>query len=342
MGAVSNPGWYPDPGGAQGMYRYWDGSQWSSTVSSTPGASASPPSAPASPGSTAGTPPAQPPTPDASAPSGATDSHAAYYGGTPLLTRAPAPNPYAGASGWSGNLPRARRESTLKTVGWWLLTLALLGALIFGGLQLLRAVGLAPGGGSAASNPTSNPCPTTLPTGAELVPKITADGRVQGGKLSYPMLGAPWSPPKAEERMAFGRDVFTQNVMVEPLFDGKLSWVASVLVGELVAGDGFFSPQQGADMVVRCAMGEFYSDAVVTRDDKVSKAVTVSGKDGWLIETHLSFDIPKLNEKGEMAIFEIVQTSATSSSIYYASIPDSRPELLTTARQVQQQLRVEP
>jgi len=33
---VTQQGWYPDPGGAFGMYRYWDGVDWSETTSPTP------------------------------------------------------------------------------------------------------------------------------------------------------------------------------------------------------------------------------------------------------------------------------------------------------------------
>ena len=56
---------------------------------------------------------------------------------------------------------------------------------------------------------------------------------------------------------------------------------------------------------------------------------------------HLTFEIPGLQETGETAIIMIVATAPESSSIYYASIPDSRPDLLQTARQIQGQLRVE-
>ena len=47
-------------------------------------------------------------------------------------------------------------------------------------------------------------------------------------------------------------------------------------------------------------------------------------------------------QKSETAIFQVVKISDESSSIYYASIPDSRPDLLQVARQIQSQLRVEP
>ena len=38
----ANPGWYPDPGGGQGLFRYWDGKAWSAAT--TPNPSAPPPS----------------------------------------------------------------------------------------------------------------------------------------------------------------------------------------------------------------------------------------------------------------------------------------------------------
>ena len=33
---MSQPGWYPDPGGARGQYRYWDGTSWSTQITSDP------------------------------------------------------------------------------------------------------------------------------------------------------------------------------------------------------------------------------------------------------------------------------------------------------------------
>ena len=104
----------------------------------------------------------------------------------------------------------------------------------------------------------------------------------------------------------------------------------------------FFSPQQGSEIVVKCIMGVFYDDAEVVRDDKVNKATTVNGKEAWLVETHLSFDIPNLQAKGELAIIMIVATKAESSSIYYASIPDNADQqLVRDARNAMADLPVE-
>jgi Protein of unknown function (DUF2510) len=320
MGAMSNAGWYPDPGGAPGMYRYWDGAQWSAALSPAP----SPPGVP-------GTQPLSAPRPS---------------GAGPLLSRTPTANPYAGASGFSSSArPTQTKGSVGRSLGWLLLVFAVVAALIFGGLQLARGFGFDPLNPVAPANPTVDPCPPVA--SAPETPTIhPSDGRVHGGKLSYPQLGSPWSAPTSDDRVPFGRDVAVQSVTVESNFatvNGRgVDWVASVLVAELVAGDGFFSPQDGADLIAKCAMRAFYSDAPVQRNDLSSKAVTLDGKEGWVIETHLSFDIPGLKVKGETAIFEVIRISDTSSSVYYASIPDSVPELLTVARQVQGQLQVDP
>jgi len=287
------------------MYRYWDGTAWAPSVV------ARPTDAPGAPGP---------------------------WGGQPLPTRTPAPNPSAGADRRDA---QSRRGAGLQGLAWWGLILGVIVGLLFGGSQLLRAVGFDPFNPAPNSNPTANPCPVPNPAAATIPPRLTADGRVQGGRLSYPMLLAPWSTPSIEYRLPFGRGVFTQNVTVEPAYRPDASWVASVVVGELVAGDGFIAPREGIDIVTRCALGTFYDDAVVTRDARVNQSLTIDGKPGWLLETHLSFDIPGLSEKGETAIFVIVQTSDESSSIFYASIPDSRPELLETAREAQALLRVE-
>jgi hypothetical protein len=185
---------------------------------------------------------------------------------------------------------------------------------------------------------TRSLCPDRdLQTPTELA---TRDGRVYGGKLSYPMLSAPWSEPHLETRVPFGRNAWTQEIQVDEYPGG--GWVAAVLVAELNAGDGFFTPQEGSEIVVKCIVGAFYGDAPVKRDDLVNRATTVDGHQAWLVETHLTFDIPGLRTKGELAMVVIVETPGQTSSIYYASIPDTSPQYVAPARQAMADLRVDP
>ncbi|MFZ1284828.1 MAG: DUF2510 domain-containing protein [Propionicimonas sp.] len=293
---MSAPGWYPDPGGQPGMYRFWTGTAWTATITANPAATPPP---------TSGGPVGRP-------------------GGQP------------------GQPGGDRRRLSLGWVAGGLAALVALGLIVWlvtqGIGRLSNGEDPFPTGGQASQNV----CPKVDSTQETTAPAQRNDGRVHGGKLSYPMLGDPWGSVQGDNRVPFGRDVAEQIVMVEPNYDGLgANWVASVLVGELVAGDGFFSPQEGSQIVMKCVVGEFYGDAVVQRDDKVSKATTVDGHDAWLVESHLSFDIAGLQTKGELAIVVIVDTGADSASLYYASIPDTVPELVDDARSVLKQLTVD-
>ncbi len=321
---MSKAGWYPDPGGQPGLYRYWDGRAWSASVTNNPytappstGVQSAPPtqgqggSQPITPGGTFGRPQAP--------------SQQTYGQGPYQPTQA---QPSAGA--------RRSRAGLFGIVG----VIAVIAVVV---ALILNIPALNPfNGQNPASNPTADMCPRRKAANETVKPVPGAPGRVKGGKLSFPQLGAPWSAPFEEDRLAFGRDVWQQKVTTEAGVNGKFDWVASILVGELVAGDGFFSPEDGSKIVTKCVLGTFYGDAEVTRTDKVNQATTVGGKAAWITEMHLTFDIPGLKEKGETAIIIIVATGVESSSIFYASIPDSRPELLQDARRVQKQLRVEP
>jgi hypothetical protein len=159
--------------------------------------------------------------------------------------------------------------------------------------------------------------------------------------VSYPQLGAPWGAPQAENRVPFGSDVLSQLVPVETNYDGKgANWVASVLVGELQAGDGFFTPEQGSQIVVKCILGSFYGDNPVNSDVKVNEKTIIDGHEAWLVESQLTFDIPGLEAKGEYLIVAIV-SAGNRSGLYYATIPDTLPELVEPAQATLTQLQVD-
>ena len=81
--------------------------------------------------------------------------------------------------------------------------------------------------------------------------------------------------------------------------------------------------------------------APVNSDVIVNKAATIDGHDAWLVESKLTFDIPGLQTKGERLIVAIVQANDTTAGLFYASIPDTTPELLQPARDALSQLKVD-
>lgn len=324
---MAQKGWYPDPGGQAGMFRYWDGGSWSQTLSPTPlpGPPATLP-APAPPG-------------QASFGGSGTDAqttgqpgHGAAPGSQPLVVGQSAhrgygahqpSGPYQPSSLYQpapGPAPAKNRGAALW-IG--IISAVVVLALAVYFVPKLFTGGGDGGGGNSGGNPTSAPCPKS-PTENVRASHPSGDGRVYGGKLSYPMLSAPWEPPRTEMKptLPFGRDVAEQLITIHPNYSKDGSWVISVIVGELYAGDGFYDPEEGSQIVNRCIFGTFYGNAKVTSDVKRSERYTLDGFDGWITETNLSFSIPNLATTSELAIVIIVKTSAESSSIFYASIPN--------------------
>jgi hypothetical protein len=323
----AQPGWYPDPGGGQGLYRYWDGRAWSAATTANP--NAAPPSAgltgnggSTGPSATGGA---------GQQPFGQSGQQQAYGQQTPGQQ----------AGGYAAYQQVAKKKSP---IGWWIGAGALVLVLVIVGVLVIR--GLSSGTGPLANPqgpPSQDLCPTNEPSGATSAPEQQGDGRVHGGPLSYPMLPAPWDQPEPDPRLPFGTDVAVQSVTIEPNYQPGSSWVASVLIGKLNAGDGFYTPQQGSEVVVKCILGAFYSDNPVQSDVKINKATEIDGHEAWLVESQLSFDIEGLQAKGELLIVAIVATGAEdgSAGIFYASIPDNAKELIPPAREALKNLTVD-
>jgi hypothetical protein len=256
----------------------------------------------------------------------------------------PTPVPYQpygqGAGGAYANYQQVAQKKSSR--GWWIGGGALLLALlVIAALVVPRffATGDVPTAGPGSGPASQDVCPAEQTETATPDPH-PQDGRVHGGPVSFPALGSPWAPPQPDQRVPFGRDVQVQQVTVETNYDESgSSWVASILVAELRAGDGFFTPEQGSQIVVKCILGKFYGDAAVESDVKVNQKATIDGHEAWIVESQLSFDIEGLKTKGELLIVAIISAGATSG-LYYASIPDTTPELVQPAREALQDLKV--
>ena len=306
---AAQAGWYPDPGGGSGLYRYWDGKAWSAATSPHPN----------------GAPPAQ-------GLVGTATTSSQPYG------QVGTGSAYGGTSAYANYQQIQKKKSP---VGWWVVGAVLVVVIVVVAVIAIRAVTNGNSGvlGTPGGQPSQDVCPAEKPETAEASPP-PADGRVHGGPLSYPLLGSPWDAPNVDNRVPFGSDVHKQEYTVESNYQPNQSWVASVLVGELQAGDGFFTPEQGSQIVVKCILGRFYGNNPVNSDVTVNEKASVDGHDAWVVESKLTFNIEGLKTKGELLIVVIVATD-TRSGIYYASIPDTVPELVKPAREALKDLRVD-
>ncbi len=298
---TATAGWYPDPGGQPGLFRYWDGRAWSAATTDHP--AAAPPPAPLGAAPTA---PVRP----------------TYGPGQP--------------DGLDQPVPRAGRRSP---VGWVLgaVALVVVVALVVLGVRLIEGT----------SGPVTDPLPSGSPE-AQCPPRSSPSAeetpppadRAVSGKLSYPTLGAPFGRATGDSRVPFGRDVGSQSATVENAGTSRTPWAAGVVIATLTAGDGFYGPEQGAKLVARCVVGTFYGDNEVTRNDTRNAATTIDGKEAWLIESQLSYDIPDIRAKTELLIVVVIDTEDGNAGLFYGSVPGTAPSLVAPTREALAALRV--
>ena len=122
--------------------------------------------------------------------------------------------------------------------------------------------------GAPAAQPSQDACPPQSTASPDAPASHPADGRVHVGPVS----SRNSVPPRAR------RKVRTSAVRERCAESGRFgraelrrqgnNWVASVLVGELQAGDGFFPPEQGSQIVVKCILGSFYGNNPVSSNSK--------------------------------------------------------------------------
>lgn len=277
-------GWYPDPGGQPGQFRYWDGSSWSTQTTANP-----------------------------------------------RQTPAPAPSTSASA-------PRKRQP-----VGWWIAAGAVLVVVALVIWAVVRFVPgltgkddpLAPAGGASASVCTAGVSSNTV------APQPGQAGWVTAGHLAFRELGSPWESPEYDNRVPFGTLAMMQTALDQENYDGNgNSWVSSMLVSDLVSGDGFADSQTAARTVLACVLGIYYADNIVTQHQVSAAAHAVDGHDGWLIETELSFNVTGLKAKGERVLLLVVQVSKDQFGLFYASVPDTSSARLPEVRRTLADLRV--
>ncbi|WP_195908897.1 DUF2510 domain-containing protein [Microlunatus sp. Gsoil 973] len=286
---MAERGWYPDPGGAAGRYRYWDGSRWSAETTSDP---QSPP-------------PSVRPGPASQGTSGKITSRLPLViAGVAVLlvialisllvirSRRPDvltdPNPPApSVSGWNDSSPLPTADPTP----------------------------------SPTPPPTQSPSPSGLPRGqvacAQGDPwdarQHPTDGRIHGGDLSITQPGGDWDrDDDYAQQMTWAYDVAGADEWVEP------HWLAMVAVGAVHADDGFRSPKQSADGLMQCIASSAYYRYFTGRTDRFARAVTVDGHRGWALRSEVRVDNPDVRAEGDVVEVIVLNTGRSGELSFFA------------------------
>ncbi len=234
---MAEPGWYPDPEGAPGRYRYWDGRRWGADSVDGP--------------------------PDHLLPAGADTGSGPRHGGRTaglvvailLLvalivagivffvrtgTNAVDPNPPGPSiSGWDDSSPR-----------------------LSPGPSPSPTPGRTPSPTPTPSPGPSSAAPTPQPTATVALPvahcpagepgqsiQHPADGRVYGGALSFPRIsGGGFAVPSPDHTYGWWYDEHSQVTSGDPAV------TARVAVGSVAIRSGFQTPAQAARSSLLCAI----------------------------------------------------------------------------------------
>jgi hypothetical protein len=306
---MSMVGWYPDPGGAQWRYRYWDGATWSDVTVSDPREPA-----PTASGATA-------------AGTGSTPGRGGRIGqlvgvlalvvvllavGFFVVQRVRAASdtpidPYpssATSSGWDDASPSPTPSPPVIATP-------------------------APG-----PDPSLVPCAVGNPNQRAPHPD---DQRVHGGSLSFAEVKT-FKTASNEERFSFAHDVTQQTLPV----NDEPKWIAQLAVGRLLGADGFTgNARASAESVAQCLITtDMYQPYNPTRNDLRSKALRVGGQRGWLIETRVTVQVEVLPFPGDRVVI-IVVPDGDDWSFFFGAVPIGNNELSTVLDDTVTDLRVD-
>lgn len=285
----STPGWYPDPAGTPGRFRYWDGQAWSHETTTDPTRAR-----PASGGPGQSSPQAPPSDRRRGGRGlliGIIAAAAALLVVLVLGVRA-----LVGAD----DGPEAGPPPPSSTVSAW---------------DETSRPDPTP---SASPTPEESPppaevsCPTGDPSARNEHPE---DDRVHGGGLSFPEVGGSWdSYPSAG--MSWAYDVAGVADSVEP------EWISLLAVGALRMADGFEEPRASAVMITQCLSTSDYYRSLSGAEELESAEITVDGQPGWRVRTEIRVDDPDVRAEGDVLDVIVVDTGGGESlGMFVGAVP---------------------
>ena len=291
------PGWYPDPAGASGRFRYWNGTSWSQETTGNPAQGA--------PGT---------PTAFAAQPSDFTAGQR------------------RGGAGWIIALALALLMALLT----WALFFRGGNDIVAvedhnsssptGKIWNEKESSPPSPSGSAVPAPAGGAmigCPTG---GGNVVP--SSGDKLTSAGLTVDRIGGWGYRPTFELESI--RDV---QVQLHLYYQGQVQgWLSGQMVGRLAQADGFKDPRTSASQIMDCfATSDYYQD-FVSRTDVTSEPVTIDGRTGWHLRTEIRVDSPGLpgipGDRMDIVVLDTGEAGTLAIWSGWATIGDGDGEAL--------------
>lgn len=290
---MSQPGWYPDPGGAEGQFRFWDGNVWSPTTSPTPGG---PPGG------------------------GKKPKTGLFIGlGAGVIVVAIVAtllvifNPFAGGDEWAGG----DTNTSTPTQSSWDET------------SSPSPTTPPPSGESGSpSNPNSSGGSSADCAAGDPNDRTSSDeaGKLTGGGLTVNQVPG-WTVDGFPMGISYAYDVQSQSERIE------LGWYSNLAVGALKKSDGFTSVSQSAEIAMQCMASSGFYQGFQKRTDLESTSTTISGHDAYLLKADIFVTGHEPIEGDVVTIIVVDTGDPDYFGVYFgiATIDDPGEALVETA-----------
>ena len=281
---MAEPGWYPDPGGRAGHYRFWDGQSWGlGTTTELPG------------GAT--------PAPEAGA------GTARRRHGTRWLLVATA---LAVALVLVVVGALVVRERNRDAAGPGASTSAT------GGNDGPSSAVPSPPAETATPSPTPTPTPTPsappveCPVGDPFARQpYPEDGRAHGGGLAF-TVPTGWTFPGVQtSAFTWAYDVGEADTRVQP------NWFSTYAVGAVSTADGFEDPRSAAELILQCTLASDLYRNVLAPPQPVVRETTVDGYPALTLSAVIRVDDDRTTYEGDEVVITVVDLDSPESLAFF-------------------------